>query len=94
MNLGKLQKKNDAELYLAIYPCVNKSKCKSIYLEKKLVEVSNKTQIFKVVPIATDLQQKFDNNHLNPSLFMFKNDEHATRYGHKMLSEYFVNYIK
>ena len=84
--LSAAVKGNGAILYLAASPCVTTGPCAGPDIET-LLQYSNQAGEFVVLPLATELQPKFEKGEINKKDMRFHNDTHLSKYGHHVLAE-------
>jgi hypothetical protein len=84
--LSAAVKGNGATLYIAASPCVTTEPCAGPDIER-LLQYSNQAGEFVVLPLATELQSKFDKGEINKKDMRFHNDMHLSSFGHGVLAE-------
>jgi hypothetical protein len=84
--LSAAVKGNGATLYIAASPCVTTGPCAGPDIER-LLQYSNQAGEFVVLPLATELQPKFEKGEINKKDMRFHNDTHLSKYGHHVLAE-------
>ena len=84
--LSAAVKRNGATLYLAASPCVTTDPCAGPDIER-LLQNSNQSGEFIVLPLATELQSKFEKGEIDKRNMRFQNDVHLSSFGHGVLAE-------
>jgi len=78
--------KGHGTLYIAASPCVTTALCAGPDIER-LLQNSNQSGEFVVLPLATELESKFNRGEINKKDMRFYNDVHLSKYGHHVLAE-------
>ena len=84
--LSAAVKGDGATLYLAASPCVTTDPCAGPDIER-LLQNSGQSGEFIVLPLATELQSKFDKGEINKRDMRFYNDTHLSNNGHGVLAK-------
>jgi lysophospholipase L1-like esterase len=87
-------KDNGARLYVAAYPCLSMYRCGGSEIERLLQEASDGSKDFVVLPLAIDLDLKFENGKLKKEDMRFFNDMHLSKFGHEVLAKEFAQLLK
>ena len=84
--LSAAVKGNGATLYIAASPCVTTDPCAGPDIER-ILQNSDQSEEFIVLPLATELQSKFDKGEINKIDMRFHNDVHLSSFGHGVLAK-------
>jgi hypothetical protein len=84
--LSAAVKGNGATLYIAASPCVTTDPCAGPDIER-ILQNSDQSEEFIVLPLATELQSKFDKGEINKKDMRFHNDVHLSSFGHGVLAK-------
>ena len=80
-------KDNGARLYVAAYPCLSTYRCGGPDIERLLQKASDPAKDFVVLPLAIDLDSKFENGKIKREDMRFYNDMHLSKFGHEVLAK-------
>lgn len=79
-------KSNHAKLYVAAYPCLANYPCAGPDIERLLQKTSHQSKDFAVLPLATELELKFDKGEINKQDMRFSDDPHLSKFGHQVIA--------
>jgi lysophospholipase L1-like esterase len=86
-------KETGARLYVAAYPCLSTYRCGGPDIERLLREASDRSKDFVVLPLAIDLDSKFENGEIKREDMRFYNDMHLSKFGHEVLAKEFAQLL-
>jgi lysophospholipase L1-like esterase len=79
-------KSNHAKLYVAASPCLADYPCAGPDIERLLEKASHQSKDFTVLPLATELESKFDKGEINKQDMRFSGDMHFSKFGHQVIA--------
>ena len=91
--LAATVKSNGAKLYIAAYPCLASYPCAGPDIERLLQKATNQSKAFVVVPLAIELESKFDKSEIKREDMRFYNDLHLSKFGHDVLAKELVQLL-
>lgn len=86
-SLSVAVKNNGAKLYIAAYPCLASYPCAGPDIERLLQVASKQANDFAVLPLAIELESKFDKREIKKEDMRFYNDPHLSKFGHDVLAK-------
>jgi hypothetical protein len=82
-----------ARLFVAAYPCLAVPRCGGPDIERLLQDVSVPTKDFLVLPLATDLEPKFERGGIKREDMRFYNNMHLSKHGHQVVAKELVRLL-
>jgi lysophospholipase L1-like esterase len=91
--LAMAAENDGARLFVAAYPCLAVPRCGGPDIERLLQDVSVPTKDFLVLPLATDLEPKFERGGIKREDMRFYNNMHLSKHGHQVVAKELVRLL-
>lgn len=84
--LAEAARNNNARLYVAAYPCMAVDLCVGAKVERLLQAAAGQNGAYVVLPLAIELEAKFNRNEISRADMHFYNDNHLSAVGHRVVA--------